>query len=232
LPITEAGFPAPDRSRVSGYESKDSLLTQRELKEANLGNLPKPSGRQAKMAFGKTDAHLKMEREHREQEAADRADFAAFAEVATEIGLDAPSYLTTTRKHALRTIRATYGPKAWGKAVANMRRSKFIAGRNNKGWKLTLDAMLKEDMFVKLLENVFGDNEQTDKKVVDLDAQKRVEPRVWRIRLKSWNDGGRVTWVELYGPAPGMPGCVVPADILAEFEGSEVPPVTVPQESV
>ena len=37
----------------------------------------------------------------------------------------------------------------------------------------------------------------------------------WRVRVKGWKPG---KWwpVELYGPAPGKPGCRVPAHILAE----------------
>lgn len=169
------------------------------------------------MDFAKSEEHLDMERRHKQMEATDRADFAAYCAAAADLELDVPAYLTATRKMALRTIRSAYGPEAWTKAVANMRKSPFCAGRNNRGWKITFDALTKEDTFVKMIEGAFMDSPATKKTVVDLAALAREEPRIWRIRVRNWIEGGKKTWVSKYGPAPGQKGCVVPAEILAEF---------------
>lgn len=144
--------------------------------------------------------------------AMDEMDYEAYRAVAEEVGIDAPKALTSKRKEHLQTLRDKFGVHAFGKAVENLRNSPFCHGRNKTGWVMRFDEFLKIDLFVKVLEGAF-----IDRTVVPLPKEAPVSMNEWAARMKIWKELKPGFWAQTWGPAPGQPGCGVPADLLAKY---------------
>lgn len=176
-------------------------------------------GATAAMDFGK-DADAAAAEKKRELAAIDdldRSDFDAYQKAAAELDLNVPAALSPKRRQSIQDIRRIYGADAWAKAVANLRGSNFCTGRKAGGFRITFDMFVKEDWFLKVLEGNFMDRDT----VVPLVKPADVARDAWLARMKVWKrkcteKPGENVWPQLWGPAPGQPGCSVPADILAQ----------------
>lgn len=85
------------------------------------------------------------------------AAFEAYNEVALRLGLPQARTLTPQRrKNLIARLNEHGGLDAWHTALANIERSAFLRGGNNRGWTVDLDFMLQASKFTKLVEGTYG----------------------------------------------------------------------------
>ncbi|MFG1250512.1 hypothetical protein [Xanthobacter flavus] len=95
-------------------------------------------------------------------DAADRQDelaeaLAAFNRMAAEVGLPEAQKLIRKRRLALKArLRDCGGIAGWRIAMDRVRASPFLRGDNDRGWRASLDFLLKPESFAKLMEGAYG----------------------------------------------------------------------------
>ncbi len=95
-------------------------------------------------------------------DATDRQDelaeaLAAFNRMAAEVGLTEAQGLSRKRRLALKARLQDYGGiVGWRIAMDRVRSSRFLRGDNDRGWRASLDFLLKADSFAKLMEGAYG----------------------------------------------------------------------------
>lgn len=83
--------------------------------------------------------------------------FDEFNGLATRIGLPVARSLTPQRQKLLTArMREHGGLQAWRLALANIERSAFLQGRNDRGWRCDLDFLLTASKFSKVVEGTYG----------------------------------------------------------------------------
>lgn len=187
------------------------------------GNEAEKGRRQGGLGFDEPGTADERTAEIREARDFERAVFEQFKALAAEVGLDVPSHLTSGRRMAMRRIFEAFGADSWPKAVeqirASVRASGFLTGDNRTGFRLTFDLLFREDYYTKVIEGAYRPREAaTVVPIVDLAA---IPAAKWENRLKVWRDSGGSLegWPASWGPAPGKPGCGVPAALLARYGG-------------
>ena len=71
--------------------------------------------------------------------------------------------LTEARKKAINARLNTHSMEGFKTVFENAEASSFMKGRNNRHWSADFDWMLKEDNFVKVLEDVYADRGKKEK---------------------------------------------------------------------
>ena len=66
---------------------------------------------------------------------------------------------TGSRVRLLKARIKEYGKDGFVKAIDNVRKSKFLQGKNKRGWQITFDWMIKPDNFVKVIEGNYTDKD-------------------------------------------------------------------------
>ncbi len=83
--------------------------------------------------------------------------FQAFNDLAQKVGLPQARTLTPQRRKSLMArLREHGGLEAWGIALANIERSAFLRGRNDRGWRCDLDFLLQASRFAKVVDGTYG----------------------------------------------------------------------------
>jgi uncharacterized protein YdaU (DUF1376 family) len=89
------------------------------------------------------------------QEALDA--FHAYNDLAQRAGLPLARTLTPQRRKGIQArMREHGGPQAWQDALANIERSAFLRGHNNRRWRADLDFMIQPKSFTRLIEGGYG----------------------------------------------------------------------------
>ena len=94
-------------------------------------------------------------------DAADRQEelaeaLAAFNRMAAEVGLPEAQGLSRKRRLALKArLRDCGGIAGWRIAMDRVRASPFLRGDNDRGWRASLDFLLKPESFAKLMEGAY-----------------------------------------------------------------------------
>jgi hypothetical protein len=92
--------------------------------------------------------------------------FESYNQLALECGLPQAAKLTPDRKRKIAARLKDYGPEGWDQALANIRRSSFLTGSNDRNWRANLDFLLKPEKFSKVHDGGYGngrDCESDDK---------------------------------------------------------------------
>lgn len=90
----------------------------------------------------------------RQDELADA--LAAFNRMAAEVGLPEAQGLSRKRRLALKArLRDCGGIAGWRIAMDRVRASPFLRGDNDRGWRASLDFLLKPESFAKLMEGAY-----------------------------------------------------------------------------
>lgn len=85
------------------------------------------------------------------------AGFEAYNQLAQRLGLSVARTLTPQRrKSIIARMREHGGVSAWATALANIERSAFLQGENDRGWRLDFDFMLQAKSFTRLVEGGYG----------------------------------------------------------------------------
>lgn len=150
-----------------------------------------------------------------ESEALSREGVKLYNDAAEKLGTVRCERLTSSRKQALKTMRAALGADGidWRLVFARLATGVWPT---RSGWTpRTIDEILMEKHFTALVEGAF-EPKGTQKQqgfacVADMEAFRA------KTRVKTWLDKGRRRWPEEWGPAPGMLGCQIAPEIFREF---------------
>lgn len=82
--------------------------------------------------------------------------FDAYNATAAECGLPQAAKLTADRRAKIKARLKDYGSDGWKKAMANIEKSGFLTGANDRKWKADLDFVLKPASFGKIHDGGFG----------------------------------------------------------------------------
>jgi hypothetical protein len=100
-----------------------------------------------------TDTESDTEQKQRGEEAAAVSDWHALAE---EHDLRKVAKLTKTRRSHLKArLSDCGGLDGWRSALAKIRGSPFMLGKNDRGWKIDFDFLVSESGFTKLMEGKY-----------------------------------------------------------------------------
>ena len=81
---------------------------------------------------------------------------AAFNRMAAQVGLPEAQGLSRKRRLALKArLRDCGGIAGWRIAMDRVRASPFLRGDNDRGWRASLDFLLKPESFAKLMEGAY-----------------------------------------------------------------------------
>lgn len=82
--------------------------------------------------------------------------FEAYNATALRCGLQQAARLTPDRQRKLIARLRDYGLDGWTRALANVERSSFLTGKNDRGWRATLDFLLQAQSFGKVHDGGYG----------------------------------------------------------------------------
>lgn len=123
--------------------------------------------------------------------------------------------LTSDRERKLRVL-LKQGMADWQEALAKAEASDFLCGRTERsekhaGWRFSIDAMLRESFFVKILEGNYDNRD-----AAPIRPSEDPETLLWKARLSKYQPGG--FWLGMWGPKPGEPGCQAPSRLVSEWQ--------------
>ena len=145
--------------------------------------------------------------------------------LARKHGLPTAHKLTSARKSKLRARLRSDGLDGWRRALDKLSRSSFCLGLKGD-WRASLDFVLQESSFTKLLEGTYDDKQANGNgagppaTAVDLER--------WATRLRYARDNGK--WADSWGPMPGQSGCLVPEQLLQRGDGHGWKPLEIRRE--
>lgn len=82
--------------------------------------------------------------------------FEGYNALALRIGLPQASRLTPDRQRKIIARLRDYGPEGWDRALANIERSSFLTGTNDRGWRVSLEFLLQAASFAKVHDGGYG----------------------------------------------------------------------------
>lgn len=145
---------------------------------------------------------------------------ASWREVLAGTGLAMPSKLNRRR---IAAAAARWGDELgrdeaqWRAFLGRIRGSPFLLGGGPRGWKADFDWALQSGSILATLEGKYDQRPAANGHAAGDEADPAwTEDDQWRTRLGRWRSHG--SWLaEMWGPAPGKPGCVVPKNLLEEL---------------
>jgi DNA-binding transcriptional MocR family regulator len=87
--------------------------------------------------------------------------FEAFNAMALRCGIPQASKMSPDRQRKIIARLKDYGEEGWTQALANIEKSSFLTGSNDRGWRLTLDFLLKPEGFGKVHDGGYGNGRHT-----------------------------------------------------------------------
>lgn len=82
--------------------------------------------------------------------------FEAYNATALRCGLPQAANLTPDRSRKIIARLRDYGLDGWDRALANIERSSFLTGTNDKGWRASLEFILQASSFAKVHDGTYG----------------------------------------------------------------------------
>jgi len=82
--------------------------------------------------------------------------FEAYNAMALRCGLQQASRLTPGRKRSIGARLREFGVDGWTQALANIEKSSFLTGTNDRGFRANLDFMLQASSYAKLHDGAYG----------------------------------------------------------------------------
>lgn len=89
--------------------------------------------------------------------------FEAYNATALRCGLQQAARLTPDRQRKIIARLKDYGLEGWDAALANLERSKFLTGKNDRGWRANLDFILQASSFGKLHDGGYANGDPDTK---------------------------------------------------------------------
>lgn len=88
--------------------------------------------------------------------------FEAYNATALKTGLPQASHLTPDRQRKIIARLRDYGSEGWDKALANIERSSFLTGKNDRAWRASLEFLLQPASFAKVHDGGYGNGRHAD----------------------------------------------------------------------
>jgi hypothetical protein len=137
-----SGTSVPTAPRVRAYNESSSKIVLEERKKERKKETPIPPKPQIRRDC---------------QEA-----FDLFHTTASRCGLSVPNKLTNDRSRKLKQRLDEYGIDGWKQALANIERSSFLTGENQRGWKASFDFLLQPASFSKVHDGAYGNGRHAE----------------------------------------------------------------------
>jgi len=112
--------------------------------------------------------------------------FHAYNETALRCGLQQASKLTPDRQRKIIARLKDYGLDGWTQALANIERSSFLTGKNDRGWRASLDFLVQAESFGKVHDGGYGNGRHTQAATVIPFAQRdpnRFEDEAYLLKI-------------------------------------------------
>lgn len=87
-----------------------------------------------------------------------------YQSLADKISLPQVRSFTGQRRKKLSSIISKYKLEGWSEALSHVEKSTFLQGKNENGWKVDLDFLVRESSFVKVLEGKYNNTSATELK--------------------------------------------------------------------
>lgn len=88
--------------------------------------------------------------------------FESYNALALRIGIPQASKLTPERQRRIIVRLRDYGLDGWDRALANIERSSFLTGTNDRGWRASLDWLLSPTKFAGVHDGGYGNGRHAD----------------------------------------------------------------------
>ena len=88
--------------------------------------------------------------------------FESYNALALRIGIPQASKLTPERQRKIIARLRDYGLDGWDRALANIERSSFLTGANDRGWRTSLDWLLSPAKFAPVHDGSYGNGRHAD----------------------------------------------------------------------
>jgi hypothetical protein len=126
---------------------------------------------------------------------------------AKTLGLAEARVLTPERSKKLRARLAEHGLPGWKEALAAIERQPFLLGRNNRGWRASLDFLLQPESLNKVREGAYSD---------DGKPETMQETAARLVRESEEKNGVALEWMQSFDAGGGLeiranPGQCLPA---------------------
>jgi hypothetical protein len=114
--------------------------------------------------------------------------FEAYNATALECGLPQAAKLTPDRQRKIIARLKDYGLDGWKQALANIEKSSFLTGTNDRGWRASLDFLVQPASFAKVHDGGYGNGRHAAKKA---DAKVEYYYPAWYLEEVASMNGGR-----------------------------------------
>lgn len=88
--------------------------------------------------------------------------FESYNALAIRIGIPQAAKLTPDRQRKIIARLRDYGLEGWDQALANVERSSFLTGTNDRGWRASLEFLLQAASFAKVHDGGYGNGRHSD----------------------------------------------------------------------
>jgi hypothetical protein len=88
--------------------------------------------------------------------------FERYNDLALRLGLAQSRTLTEKLSKAIRARLTEHGPESWDIALANIERSAFLRGKNNRSWRADLTFLVQDKSYTKLVDGGYGNGAHAD----------------------------------------------------------------------
>ena len=88
--------------------------------------------------------------------------FQSYNDLAQRIGIPMARTLTPSRRKILCARLREHGIESWQVALANIEKSAFLRGNNNRGWRADFDFVIRSASYAKLVDGVYGNGAHGD----------------------------------------------------------------------
>jgi hypothetical protein len=127
---------------LSRADSINNITTTLEVKEKGSSNEEPKKAKPPKTNLGRGEALQAFE---------------AYNDMALRCGLPQASKMTPDRERKIVARLKDYGLDGWHTAIANVEKSPFLTGQNERGWRASLDFLLQPNSFSKTHDGGYGD---------------------------------------------------------------------------
>ena len=90
--------------------------------------------------------------------------FEAYNATALRCGLPQASTMSKDRQRKIIARLRDYGLDGWAKALANVEKSSFLTGKNDRGWRANLDWLVGPEKFGKVHDGSYGNGRHAETK--------------------------------------------------------------------
>lgn len=102
--------------------------------------------------------------------------FTAYNETAQRCAIPQAARMTPDRERKIAARLKDYGIEGWRRALANIEKSSFLTGTNDRGWRASLDFLLQAESFGKVHDGGYGNGRHAKpapvRRVYDQNAEK------------------------------------------------------------